>query len=45
MTAHGLRLWRLTVLATLADLGPQSKGNLAAQLDMHASDLVNTAVR
>lgn len=40
LTAHGLRLWHLTVLALLADLGPRSKGDLAARLDMNQSDLV-----
>ncbi|MCX4524111.1 MULTISPECIES: MarR family transcriptional regulator [unclassified Streptomyces] len=40
LTEHGLRLWHLTVLALLGDLGPQSKGTLANRLDMNASDLV-----
>lgn len=40
LTEHGLRLWHLTVLALLCDLGPQSKGTLATRLDMNASDLV-----
>ncbi|MEU3064366.1 winged helix DNA-binding protein [Streptomyces subrutilus] len=40
LTDHGLRLWHLTVLALLSDLGPQAKGTLAARLDMNASDLV-----
>ncbi|MGX1881676.1 MarR family transcriptional regulator [Streptomyces sp. NPDC055287] len=40
LTAHGMRLWHLTVLSLLADLGPQSKGDLAARLDMNQSDLV-----
>ncbi|MFJ9077283.1 MarR family transcriptional regulator [Streptomyces sp. NPDC102278] len=40
LTEHGLRLWHLTVLALLSDLGPQSKGTLATRLDMNASDLV-----
>ncbi|MER5929094.1 winged helix DNA-binding protein [Streptomyces sp. NPDC002054] len=38
--AHGLRLWHLTVMDLLAELGPQAKGALAARLDMNASDLV-----
>ncbi|MFG3384095.1 winged helix DNA-binding protein [Streptomyces sp. NPDC047999] len=37
--ARGLRLWHLTVLAMVADLGPQPKGVLASRLDMNASDL------
>ncbi|MBT2370213.1 winged helix DNA-binding protein [Streptomyces sp. ISL-10] len=40
LTARGLRLWHLTVLALLADIGPQSKGTLASRLDMNQSDLV-----
>ncbi|MEV4949605.1 winged helix DNA-binding protein [Streptomyces sp. NPDC053755] len=40
LTSRGLRLWHLTVLAILADLGPQAKTVLAARLDMNASDLV-----
>ncbi|GGR23851.1 MarR family winged helix-turn-helix transcriptional regulator [Streptomyces cinereoruber] len=40
LTARGLRLWHLTVLALLSDLGPQMKTVLAARLDMNASDLV-----
>ncbi|WP_392897308.1 winged helix DNA-binding protein [Streptomyces sp. LN699] len=40
LTEHGLRLWHLTVLTLLSDLGPQSKGTLATRLDMNASDLV-----
>ncbi|WP_251015617.1 MarR family winged helix-turn-helix transcriptional regulator [Streptomyces sp. ISL-99] len=40
LTAHGLRLWHLTLLALLADLGSQFKGELAARLDMNQSDLV-----
>ncbi|MFB9516638.1 MarR family winged helix-turn-helix transcriptional regulator [Streptomyces purpureus] len=40
LTAHNLRLWHLTVLAMVADLGPQMKTVLAARLDMNASDLV-----
>ncbi|AMW14306.1 transcriptional regulator [Streptomyces qaidamensis] len=39
LTARGLRLWHLTVLTLVADLGPQPKGVLAARLDMNASDL------
>ncbi|MYV68778.1 winged helix DNA-binding protein [Streptomyces sp. SID2131] len=40
LTTRGLRLWHLTVLALLSDLGPQMKTVLAARLDMNASDLV-----
>ncbi|MFF8839333.1 winged helix DNA-binding protein [Streptomyces sp. NPDC015130] len=40
LTAHGLRLWHLTVMALLHDLGPQMKTALATRLDMNASDLV-----
>ncbi|MEV8533407.1 MarR family transcriptional regulator [Streptomyces sp. NPDC051211] len=40
LTAHGMRLWHLTVLDLLADHGPQSKGTLATRLDMNPSDLV-----
>ncbi|MFI2369146.1 winged helix DNA-binding protein [Streptomyces sp. NPDC018833] len=40
LTARGQRLWHLTVLALLADVGPQSKGTLASRLDMNQSDLV-----
>ncbi|MEU4269128.1 MarR family winged helix-turn-helix transcriptional regulator [Streptomyces sp. NPDC026092] len=40
LSAHGLRLWHLTVMAMVADLGPQMKTVLAARLDMNASDLV-----
>ncbi|MEU3748972.1 MULTISPECIES: winged helix DNA-binding protein [Streptomyces] len=40
LTARGLRLWHLTVMALLADLGPQMKTALATRLDMNASDLV-----
>ncbi|MER6999739.1 winged helix DNA-binding protein [Streptomyces sp. NPDC000410] len=40
LTARGLRLWHLTVLAMVSDLGPQPKGTLAARLDMNQSDLV-----
>ncbi|MFI8890271.1 MarR family winged helix-turn-helix transcriptional regulator [Streptomyces paradoxus] len=39
LTTRGLRLWHLTVLTLVADLGPQPKGVLAARLDMNASDL------
>ncbi|MFD8227314.1 MarR family winged helix-turn-helix transcriptional regulator [Streptomyces massasporeus] len=39
LTARGLRLWHLTVLTLVADLGAQPKGVLAARLDMNASDL------
>ncbi|MFD9290864.1 MarR family winged helix-turn-helix transcriptional regulator [Streptomyces sp. NPDC060030] len=42
LTAHGLRLWHLTVLAMLEDAGPLSKGNLASRLDMNQSDLTRT---
>jgi DNA-binding MarR family transcriptional regulator len=42
LAAHGLRLWHLTVLAMIDDLGPQMKTVLAARLDMNASDLVKT---
>ncbi|MFJ5831815.1 winged helix DNA-binding protein [Streptomyces sp. NPDC093089] len=40
LAAHGLRLWHLTVMALLDDLGPQMKTLLAARLDINASDLV-----
>ncbi|MFE1905728.1 winged helix DNA-binding protein [Streptomyces gardneri] len=40
LTARGLRLWHLTVMALLHDLGPQMKTALATRLDMNASDLV-----
>ncbi|WP_329285878.1 MarR family winged helix-turn-helix transcriptional regulator [Streptomyces sp. NBC_00691] len=40
LEARGLRLWHLTVMALLADLGPQMKTALASRLDMNASDLV-----
>ncbi|MFE2554972.1 winged helix DNA-binding protein [Streptomyces sp. NPDC059352] len=40
LAARGLRLWHLTVMALLGDLGPQMKTVLAARLDMNASDLV-----
>ena len=39
LTARGLRLWHLTVLTLVADLGAQPKGVLAARLDMNASDV------
>ncbi|MFI2781094.1 MarR family winged helix-turn-helix transcriptional regulator [Streptomyces sp. ALB3] len=42
LTAHGLRLWHLTILAMLADTGPLSKGGLASRLDMNQSDLTRT---
>ncbi|WP_406864812.1 winged helix DNA-binding protein [Streptomyces sp. HUAS MG47] len=40
LAAHNLRLWHLTVMALVADLGPQMKTVLAARLDMNSSDLV-----
>ncbi|WP_406065059.1 winged helix DNA-binding protein [Streptomyces sp. NBC_01077] len=40
LEARGLRLWHLTVMALLADLGPQMKTALATRLAMNASDLV-----
>lgn len=40
LEARGLRLWHLTVMTLLADLGPQMKTALASRLDMNASDLV-----
>ncbi|MFE0649370.1 winged helix DNA-binding protein [Streptomyces sp. NPDC059534] len=40
LAARGLRLWHLTVLALLDDLGPQMKTALAARLDINVSDLV-----
>ncbi|MFF1508703.1 winged helix DNA-binding protein [Streptomyces sp. NPDC058326] len=40
LEARGLRLWHLTVMALLADLGPQMKTALARRLAMNASDLV-----
>ncbi|GHB08491.1 winged helix DNA-binding protein [Streptomyces termitum] len=40
LAAHNLRLWHLTVMALVADLGPQMKTVLAARLDMNPSDLV-----
>ncbi|MFF2732555.1 MarR family winged helix-turn-helix transcriptional regulator [Streptomyces sp. NPDC058008] len=42
LTAHGLRLWHLTILAMLDDAGPLSKGDLASRLDMNQSDLTRT---
>lgn len=42
LTAHGLRLWHLTILAMLDEAGPLSKGDLAARLDMNQSDLTRT---
>ncbi|MFC8226123.1 MarR family winged helix-turn-helix transcriptional regulator [Streptomyces sp. NPDC057287] len=42
LTAHGLRLWHLTILAMLDDAGRLSKGDLAARLDMNQSDLTRT---
>ncbi|MFJ3704256.1 MULTISPECIES: MarR family winged helix-turn-helix transcriptional regulator [Streptomyces] len=42
LTAHGLRLWHLTVLAMLEEAGPLSKGDLASRLDMNQSDLTRT---
>ncbi len=38
LTDQGLRFAHLTVLATLDDLGPQTKGALATYLDMNTSD-------
>ncbi|MFE2477907.1 MarR family winged helix-turn-helix transcriptional regulator [Streptomyces sp. NPDC059389] len=40
LTARGLRLWHLTAMAMLNDLGPQTKTVLAKRLDMNPSDLV-----
>ncbi len=40
LAAHNLRLWHLTVMAMVVDLGPQMKTLLAARLDMNSSDLV-----
>ncbi|MFI1975730.1 winged helix DNA-binding protein [Streptomyces wedmorensis] len=40
LAARGLRLWHLTVLTLLDDLGPQMKTALAVRLDINASDLV-----
>ncbi|WP_198942273.1 MarR family winged helix-turn-helix transcriptional regulator [Streptomyces sp. CB02261] len=48
LEARGLRLWHLTVMALLADLGPQMKTVIATRLAMNASDLgkiVNDLVR
>ncbi|MBL1290125.1 MarR family transcriptional regulator [Streptomyces sp. For3] len=42
LTAHGLRLWHLTILAMLDEAGRLSKGDLAARLDMNQSDLTRT---
>ncbi|MFF5724443.1 MarR family winged helix-turn-helix transcriptional regulator [[Kitasatospora] papulosa] len=42
LTAHGLRLRHLTVLAMLEDAGPLPKGDLASRLDMNQSDLTRT---
>ncbi|WP_330319599.1 MarR family winged helix-turn-helix transcriptional regulator [Streptomyces clavifer] len=42
LAPHGLRLWHLTALTMLADVGPQSKGDLASRLDMNQSDLART---
>ncbi|MGW0787941.1 MarR family winged helix-turn-helix transcriptional regulator [Streptomyces sp. NPDC002911] len=42
LTAHGLRLWHLTILAMLKEAGPLPKGDLAARLDMNQSDLTRT---
>ncbi|MFB8316760.1 MarR family winged helix-turn-helix transcriptional regulator [Streptomyces sp. NPDC056465] len=42
LTAHGLRLWHLTILAMLDDAGRLSKGDLATRLDMNQSDLTRT---
>jgi DNA-binding MarR family transcriptional regulator len=42
LTAHGLRLRHLTVLALLDEAGRLSKGDLAARLDMNQSDLTRT---
>ncbi|MFG3039429.1 MarR family transcriptional regulator [Streptomyces sp. NPDC048330] len=40
LAARGLRLWHLTVLTLLDDLGPQMKTALATRLDINVSDLV-----
>ncbi|CCA60341.1 MULTISPECIES: MarR family winged helix-turn-helix transcriptional regulator [Streptomyces] len=40
LEARGLRLWHLSVMALLADLGPQMKTALATRLAINASDLV-----
>lgn len=42
LTAYGLRLWHLTILAMLDDAGRLSKGDLATRLDMNQSDLTRT---
>ncbi|MFJ6850699.1 MarR family winged helix-turn-helix transcriptional regulator [Streptomyces sp. NPDC091271] len=42
LTAHGLRLWHLTILAMLDESGRLSKGDLASRLDMNQSDLTRT---
>ncbi|MFJ8884814.1 MarR family winged helix-turn-helix transcriptional regulator [Streptomyces sp. NPDC102402] len=42
LTAHGLRLWHLTILAMLDDAGRLSKGDLASRLDMNQSDLTRS---
>ncbi|MET8717636.1 MarR family transcriptional regulator [Streptomyces sp. NPDC004735] len=42
LTAHGLRLRHLTVLAMLENTGPLSKGDLASRLGMNQSDLTRT---
>ncbi|WP_405659187.1 MarR family winged helix-turn-helix transcriptional regulator [Streptomyces sp. NBC_01166] len=42
LTAHGLRLWHLTILAMLDETGRLSKGDLASRLDMNQSDLTRT---
>ncbi|MFJ8857887.1 MarR family winged helix-turn-helix transcriptional regulator [Streptomyces sp. NPDC102451] len=42
LTAHGLRLWHLTILAMLDEAGRLSKGDLASRLDMNQSDLTRT---
>ncbi|MEU2117477.1 MarR family transcriptional regulator [Streptomyces sp. NPDC016459] len=39
LEARGLRLWHLTVMTLLADIGPQMKTVLATRLAMNASDL------
>ncbi|MFF4244416.1 MarR family winged helix-turn-helix transcriptional regulator [Streptomyces sp. NPDC001822] len=42
LSAHGLRLWHLTILAMLEETGRVSKGDLASRLDMNQSDLTRT---
>ncbi|WP_329034791.1 MarR family transcriptional regulator [Streptomyces sp. NBC_00178] len=42
LSAHGLRLWHLTILAMPEDAGRVSKGDLASRLDMNQSDLTRT---